>query len=340
MNFAQVDVMRARWTLLLLPIALLAVATSTAEELNESDLRALEKAADIIQKGSENSPDFSLNTVPEGCLSNPLPLTPVGPTATLEIEGFMDSAELTIWRAPCRPDNSAIMVTVTPLEGEMFVCSSRVQITQLGVDYDTARLVRDVETGDRLCADVTEPVTVVIDQPPEVLTFDQNLGFDLLYRGSENVAVSVEHYRPEDFFAPEDFEKQVLRPELGGAWFEPDAPGQGFQFNFADRQGELVLVVFWYAFEDGQQRYFFGEQVVTAGQREIEVPLMTSTGADFGEAFDPDDVVLEDWGTLFLSFTNCNQGEARYVRTSDGAEGTLNIERLINLAGLICRELP
>lgn len=305
----------------------------------EEAAKAWERTLDLVRKGTESSLEFPLNTVPEGCLANPLPLVPTGPSVTLLIEGFQESAEMTIWRAPCRPDNAALLITFRPLVEQMFVCSTRLQISQNGVQYDSARLVDDVETADRLCADLMVTTTTVVDQPPFAEAFDPNLGFEVLYRGTVDHEAVVGPYVPEDYFSPEEFTDRVLRPPFGGAWFEPDAPGQGFQFLFAEVEGDQQLVAYWYTYEGGQQRFFFGVAPVTAGQREIEIPLSETSGADFGSAFDPDDVIVADWGRLWLTFQTCNRGRVRYERTSDGAQGTLEIERLTSLASLPCREL-
>lgn len=327
--------------LILLPVLVVLLAASQSASSAASKpatAQSIEIALDALQQTAETDPAFPLNTVPEGCVEKPLPLTPIGPTVETVIENFQTSARLIAWRAPCSTRDSALMVTFEPIEGEMFVCSSRVEITQDGVQFDTARLVKDPENGRRFCGDLTTAVTTVVDQPQFTETFDHNGGFNLMYQGTVNHFIWVPPYDPTLYFSPEEFELRAIGPTLGGLWYEPQRPGQGLLLQLAVEEGDLRLVVFWFTYVEGRQRFLFGSQAISAAQRTVTVDLSETRGAQFGSAFRPADVIIQPWGSIDFEFDSCNQAHAAY-RSQDGAQhGSLALQRLTHLAGLQCRE--
>ena len=60
------------------------------------------------------------------------------------------------------------------------------------------------------------------------------------------------------------------------------------------------------------------------------------TGASWGGAFDPADLVQEDWGSAALTFTSCSGLTVDY-NSVQGAR-SLNLTKLISLAGSDCKE--
>ena len=66
------------------------------------------------------------------------------------------------------------------------------------------------------------------------------------------------------------------------------------------------------------------------------LPAFVASGAVFGPGFDPDDVDLEEWGTLTFTFTSCAAGTATYDSTMGFGTGTANIVRLSSVTGLAC----
>jgi len=65
--------------------------------------------------------------------------------------------------------------------------------------------------------------------------------------------------------------------------------------------------------------------------------MFVTSGAMFGPAFDEDDVLLEDWGTLTFTFSSCNEGSVEYDSTMAGfGSGAGDIERLTSVTGMSC----
>ncbi|MEM9301294.1 MAG: M14 family zinc carboxypeptidase [Pseudomonadota bacterium] len=116
-----------------------------------------------------------------------------------------------------------------------------------------------------------------------------------------------------------------------GSWFDPARSGEGFVVQaLADGRG----LVYWFTFDtEGQPAWYFGTGDLTdSGVVTIEDAFVTS-GGRFGDDFDPDDVVLERWGTLRFRF-GCTGGSMSYDDTPPGfGAGSFDIAALTRPAG-------
>jgi hypothetical protein len=118
-----------------------------------------------------------------------------------------------------------------------------------------------------------------------------------------------------------------------GSWFDPNDSGEGFTLQWLSRNQALVV---WFTFDpDGNQFWMIsvGERF---GSNIVFQELLSARGARFGEAFDPSDVTLEDWGSLTFNLT-CDEGSAQYE--SDRLEfgsGSIEVSRLTLLEGIGC----
>jgi hypothetical protein len=58
----------------------------------------------------------------------------------------------------------------------------------------------------------------------------------------------------------------------------------------------------------------------------------------FPPAFDQTKIVRSNWGTLTMSFTDCNNGSASWtpIDTTNFSGGTLAITRLTSIGGFAC----
>jgi len=126
--------------------------------------------------------------------------------------------------------------------------------------------------------------------------------------------------------APESY---FISGELSGTWFDPDLNGTGLALEFGTRpDGQPVVVVAWYTYDDGMPLWLVGSQAIEPLQSLTTMTLYRGAGADFGVGFDPDDVSLEAWGELDLSFTGPREGLASYRRQVDDLTGTLDLVKL------------
>ena len=67
----------------------------------------------------------------------------------------------------------------------------------------------------------------------------------------------------------------------------------------------------------------------------VEEMLITNGGI-FGPQFNPDDVELTIWGSLTITFVDCDNATVEYVSVTGLGSGVLNPIRLTEVAGLEC----
>ena len=119
---------------------------------------------------------------------------------------------------------------------------------------------------------------------------------------------------------------------LTGSWFDPATSGQGFNIQFitADR-----FLVYFYGFLDTSERFWLVGDFTggVAVDTSLTVTMFEATGGVFND-FDPDNVAVEEWGTLTLEFSNCSTG----VGQLSGPEGVqeFNLVKLAGVEALSC----
>lgn len=120
---------------------------------------------------------------------------------------------------------------------------------------------------------------------------------------------------------------------LSGSWYQPDESGHGFSLQWLSRNEALI---FWFTYDDeGHQQWLTG-----VGERkgdQILFPdIAVTSGARFGEAFDPGDVELHTWGMLALEL-DCDGGVIAWDATESGhGTGSMELERLTGLQQPAC----
>lgn len=130
-------------------------------------------------------------------------------------------------------------------------------------------------------------------------------------------------------------ETQSSAPEggLSGSWYDPGHNGEGYVLEvLADGRA----LVYWFSYDtEGKRRWFFGLGSMEDGK--LAFPeMLTSSGARFGDAFDPGDVSRDPWGSLELDL-QCSGGKAVFAPTELGfPAGELDLVRLTAIDGLEC----
>ena len=109
-----------------------------------------------------------------------------------------------------------------------------------------------------------------------------------------------------------------INPGLNGAWFNPATGGQGFQFDFAPRNGNYVYIG-WYTYAlNGTassglsgQRWYSIQGNYTPGLRSVQnLAIWESTGGRFNAALPAATHVQV--GTADLLFTSCTTAQLTY----------------------------
>lgn len=135
--------------------------------------------------------------------------------------------------------------------------------------------------------------------------------------------------------APDQF---PILSQHTGAWYDPARSGRGIVLEVANAAGSAagpLMVVSWYDFFEGEQAWFTGVAPFQWGAHQVTVPLQVSAGGQFGEDFDPSQVVSDpQWGTLTIRFTGCGNGVFSYQ--SAYGEGTMNLRHLTKPTDATC----
>jgi hypothetical protein len=105
----------------------------------------------------------------------------------------------------------------------------------------------------------------------------------------------------EDDDLPPDAE---LRDEIYGNFYNPLRSGEGIQLTL-EADGETFILTY-YTYLDGEQVWLIGTGVLVDGKIRFEDMSITD-GADYGGAFDPDDVNVMPWGEIEMDFISCNR---------------------------------
>jgi peptidyl-prolyl cis-trans isomerase A (cyclophilin A) len=106
-----------------------------------------------------------------------------------------------------------------------------------------------------------------------------------------------------------------LVPLHTGSWFDPQNPGRGLNVEIANggvSGNDATLVIYLYDFIDGQQFWLAGSANFDFGPSSVTVPMVILEGPQFGDAFDPDDRVIEEWGTITFQVTGCDAAVMTY----------------------------
>lgn len=134
---------------------------------------------------------------------------------------------------------------------------------------------------------------------------------------------------------------------LNDAWFNPDTPGQGFFFNvFPNLQ---LMFIAWFTFDTERP----GEEVTATlgepGHRWVtgigpysgdtaNIVLELTEGAVFDSA-DPPFMQTQDYGTLDITFQDCEFASVVYNIPAAGVSGNIDIKRIVADNIPLCQSL-
>lgn len=151
------------------------------------------------------------------------------------------------------------------------------------------------------------------------------LGWSIGARADANVAARIMPQAMRAFATTATaFE---LSADVSGTWFDPQQDGQGLVIEHIDVGGQAQLVVTWFTYLDGEQRWLFGVGPVVAAGADINLSI--STGADFPPQFVATTVSAQVWGTLQLRFSSSDAGVATWTSSVAGFnDGSMPLRRL------------
>jgi len=125
---------------------------------------------------------------------------------------------------------------------------------------------------------------------------------------------------------------------MNGAWFDLNTSGQGFFIDaHPDPEGGNFIFVAWFTYgEDTASglRWLTAEGGFEGSIAEIDVYEVTGGSFD-----DPQPISRIPVGTMNIDFTDCNNALLTYSLTDNGAEGDIDITRVIPEGKALCEEL-
>jgi plastocyanin len=123
---------------------------------------------------------------------------------------------------------------------------------------------------------------------------------------------------------------------ITGSWYNPAQSGQGFNVEVLPNN---TFVAFWYVFDDtGHNLWLTGAGAYSGDS--VTLNMTATTGGAFPPAFDPTKIARNPWGTLTLTFSDCNNATASWT-SNDTTQvhfpnGSMPVKRLTSVDTLTC----
>lgn len=126
----------------------------------------------------------------------------------------------------------------------------------------------------------------------------------------------------------------TIGPGFTGAWFDPAQSGHGL---FIEVLPGSRIQAAWFTFNPAgtEQAWFVGVGAYE-GNTATLAAVTQPTGGRWIPNFDPTRIVANSWGSLTLTFTDCNHGKVDFTSTQGYGAGSMNLTRLTQPAGVTC----
>lgn len=116
-----------------------------------------------------------------------------------------------------------------------------------------------------------------------------------------------------------------------GSWLSPGRDGEGWVI---EKLSDEVAGFYWFTYppegNEGDQQWLLGIGEIDGNRFTFDNVQITS-GAIFGNEFDPGDVVRETWGTIEFEFSDDSTGSIMYSGPPEFGTGLLDIVRFVEL---------
>lgn len=130
----------------------------------------------------------------------------------------------------------------------------------------------------------------------------------------------------------------AIDASYSGSWYNPPESGSGFNLEIFSKTRALL---YWYTYDDAGDPVWLYSEGVLNGDR-IDFDVYYSDGMRFSD-LDTADKTNRRWGSLTMTFADCNHATISYASTLTGlahspvGTRTLPVERLVNIDTLPCR---
>ncbi|MDZ4813897.1 MAG: M36 family metallopeptidase [Pseudomonadota bacterium] len=121
---------------------------------------------------------------------------------------------------------------------------------------------------------------------------------------------------------------KTLQGAMSGTYYSTSRSGEGVLVDFGQVGGTPVVFFTWYTYGTGTQQWLVGSNTFAATDTSVVVDLINTSGASFGSAFRPEDVARTPWGSVALSFPDCDNMTLTYQQ-ANGEAGTQTLTRVL-----------
>ncbi len=147
--------------------------------------------------------------------------------------------------------------------------------------------------------------------------------------GAANGGAALASAELYDFVAPPG----SIGPAYTGAWYDPAQSGHGI---FLEILPDHTVFLGWFSFNPaGTEQAWFGGLGSYSGNT-ATIAVDQPTGGRWIPNFDPKQIVHNAWGTLTLTFADCNHGRVDFASTLGYGSGSMTLTRLTQPEGLTC----
>jgi hypothetical protein len=157
-----------------------------------------------------------------------------------------------------------------------------------------------------------------------------NIAFTVLFLEGQDGSVTISEFSTDGPIADgpvipvDDF---IVAEEIPGTYFNASRDGEGCQLTLERDQVVFVLTCYFYL--EGEQFWLIGIGELVNGQIFFGELTITS-GAQYGDEFDPADVVRTNWGSAIMTWSDCNNADLELLPILPGYEAlTLEFTRIV-----------
>lgn len=119
-----------------------------------------------------------------------------------------------------------------------------------------------------------------------------------------------------------------------GLFFHPERSGEGFMINtLPDGRGMML----WFTYDQGTPMWLLAIGPIEDNAMLLNEVFVTH-GRVFDPTFNPNQYELLNWGSMVLEFDDCDTGRVHYFSDLGFGDGSFELVRLSNIAGLRCGE--
>jgi hypothetical protein len=122
-----------------------------------------------------------------------------------------------------------------------------------------------------------------------------------------------------------------------GVYFDPERDGEGLYLVIGTVGDRTLASATWFTYSQGQQLWLAGNTDLEPGSDQVSIELFATSGADFGQAFDPLDVAVNSWGVIDIRVPTCGMLNLSYSDHAQVQSGDLILQQLVPVGTDACQ---